>query len=96
MVIFNQKVATEFLWLDQTLVSHVIYFQKNFQGAIDLRGKTSQDFWDFFIQFWAALYIVCPNLIRLYQDRKFTVGNFNELYKSNLIELQFSGVKLNN
>jgi hypothetical protein len=93
---FNEEVALDIMYLEQSSVLHVVDTQTHFNSAIFLRGESVEMVWIAFLECWATLYAGYLDKMRTDQGAQFTSPRWKELTDSIGIELVLSGVESHN
>lgn len=60
---FNHEVAVDPMWLKGNPLLHIVYTQTHYQNAVLLKGESSQDVLNAFVEGWASVYLGYTNLI---------------------------------
>ena len=95
-IVFNQEVAMDLMWIDGKAILHVVDAQTNYQNAVLLKGQSTEQVWDAFVEAWSTVYVGYPNKIKVDQGSVFTSKKWEELSSSHGIEVQLSGIESHN
>ena len=95
-IIFNREVAIDLMWLNGKPVLHVVDTATNFQNAVFLKSKSTDDIWNDFIDCWTSVHVGFPEIIRLDRESSFTSDQFRKNAKTVGVDLQFSGIESHN
>lgn len=84
------------MWINNKPVLHIVDTETSFQNLILLQDKTAQNLLIDFVKYWATIYTVFPETIRLYHESSFASAQFIKSAYEVCIHLKLGYIKAHN
>lgn len=91
---FYGHVEIDLVWVDRTLVMHVLQTNNCYQNAAFITDKSATRIWKMFVDVWASVFRVYPDVLQVDQEPSFMVSTFRDSQTKCEAIIQVLGVKV--